>query len=207
VFKNSEIEYKYQKYARIFLYQNVAHPIPPPFNLVIVLPQLIAHWCERSMSTAMKGLRVPSTDVSMNESGDGAALHKEDSSASAAYMPRYLRVKEEDEATSSIGMSKATRDAAQRLEAEQHTHAKLLLEVQKKLQPEQQSVSKLAESVDKLHAAVALMREDFSDVKSKVAALTETLQPEAPPPSRKKSLLSPRGGTSSFPRIPAKAEQ
>ena len=44
VYSNSEIEYKFQKYSRIFLYMNVVHRIPPPFNVAVVGPQVLVHY-------------------------------------------------------------------------------------------------------------------------------------------------------------------
>ena len=73
VFNNSEIEYKYQKYARIFLYKNVAHRIPPPFNVFILLPQLMAHYLVEWSTMAARTVGVGDAfDENLFARGSGA---------------------------------------------------------------------------------------------------------------------------------------
>ena len=52
ILENAEVEYKFQKYNRIFLYTNIVTSIPPPFNLPIVINDLASNFlCGPSSAT------------------------------------------------------------------------------------------------------------------------------------------------------------
>merc|ERR1712087_143084 len=112
---NAELEFKYQKYVRVFQYLYVVHPVPPPFNLPFVLQglveMLLANLCGiRSMESrrdAGTRCKPASSDTDLHD------VH------GLKYMKRYLLRRKSEEAESTLGITQAIREAVSQLEIQQ----------------------------------------------------------------------------------------
>ena len=167
VFQNSEIEYKFQKYSRIFMYMNIATRVPPPFNVAIVGPELLLHYGTKVVRSVGFTHGMPdkpndAEDPSISDSGH---------TSSSLYMDAYLQQKSKREAASQYGVAVAARDSATTIERGQ-------TEVMDTLGDLQKEIAKIGDKVDAREAkdtAMAPVEAELSALKEQVALLTRAL--------------------------------
>jgi len=106
---NSELEFKFQKYVRIFQYLYVMHPVPPPFNMPIVLYGFF-----RLLLEQVCGVR--SGDQRDAGTRSWTPLNRDmDDVEGIAYMKRFLRNEAAIEASSQLGITRAIRASMDQL--------------------------------------------------------------------------------------------
>jgi len=107
---NSELEFKYQKYVRVFQYLYVMHPVPPPFNMPFVLhglaDMIYAKLCGMADSRRDAGTRCTATHKDLDVHG-------------FKFMKSYLSKRKSEEAQSALGITKAIRATVGHLEGQQ----------------------------------------------------------------------------------------
>jgi len=203
VMHKSEIEYKFQMCNQIFIYKNVAQAIPPPFNLALVLPQLIGEFCCScgGLTSAGSRRRRNLTAVGPREgtaSDDNHANHV----AASMFVEQYLQTVEEEEQASQHGLSVATHNAARHLERGQAEHADLLLDMQAQLKKMGSAMAEMSEKRDEIPAWAHAMNEGLSELKAQMAHMAARAKP-APVEASPAETTRERGETTLFARSPA----
>jgi len=118
--QNSEMEFRFQMKYYTFVYQKIVHALPPPLNLPWILPVLIS-------SCFRKKRLMNDTTTRL----DAHALNAMGLSESSIYMGRYLKMKEEAEARTVVGLATATRERVEQAQQAQMNTTDLLKDIQK----------------------------------------------------------------------------
>jgi hypothetical protein len=185
------------------IYKNVAQAIPPPFNLALVLPQLIGEFCCScgGLTSAGSRRRRNLTAVGPREgtaSDDNHANHV----AASMFVEQYLQTVEEEEQASQHGLSVATHNAARHLERGQAEHADLLLDMQAQLKKMGSAMAEMSEKRDEIPAWAHAMNEGLSELKAQMAQMAARAKP-APVEASPAETTRERGETTLFARSPA----
>jgi len=114
------MEFRFQMKYYTFVYQKIVHALPPPLNLPWILPVLIS-------SCFRKKRLMNDTTTRL----DAHALNAMGLSESSIYMGRYLKMKEEAEARTVVGLATATRKRVEQAQQAQMNTTDLLKDIQK----------------------------------------------------------------------------
>jgi hypothetical protein len=129
ILTQSTVEYQFQRYNRVFLYNNIIQAIPPPFNVLMTVPQLVWHYvsvCVQRYCCWFRGKSNRPSAAYMATAKTMADDRHRDHVASSSYMETYLRRKDEKEAESAYGVSLATRGGVRIMVDEQARQAEML---------------------------------------------------------------------------------
>jgi len=120
---NSELEYRFHKCNRIYLYNNIVLPVPPPFNLPLILPDLLEDW--RSWCGGRRKAQVNPyyVDASADDS------QPTDNKLATRFIEPYLRVKEAEEASTAYGLQVRMNERSQVMQHVQDTTIDMLKDI------------------------------------------------------------------------------
>ena len=132
---NSELEFLYQKYNRVFLYQSVVKATPPPFNAPLLIWDLV-NVAFSNVSRSRRELFIRRSNTSSPQAIQQMQLqHRSDTRAKkmgddTMYMERYLRHKEQSEAREPNKLLMGTRNIVEGLQESQSESVDMLKDIQ-----------------------------------------------------------------------------
>lgn len=169
--ENSETEYRFQKKHISYLYQNIVHEVPPPFNLTIITPLVYDYyydylfgWLSKKPDGDTGGKSGNSLTGSGKNGASGARPSlvrkpsskgslRQTSSEAAAYMEMYIRAKTAGEDATLEGLAKST-----------------YIKVEKMCHTEDQQIDLLKDmtkALRELDATVNVLKSEVADMKTK----------------------------------------
>ena len=170
---NSELEFRFQKMTRVFLYLHVVHTVPPVLNLPLIVPELFAAACEhrlvRFASRLLARLSSRPMPLPMDSAGAAAAavsaLGRPAGGPSAALW---------GVAPSSYSLSKAASGAAGAASAAERLHMEAYLADQQSA--EQSTVKGIATAARDATAAIVGDQGRSHDLLKEIRASLAVLQ-------------------------------